>query len=160
MPEAADPSRQPAQTAAPRSFWRLVRYLVDLARASFARLLRVRDEDKLTNYTQVFHNAEFANLNYWLDAIFSIGIATLGLIINSPAVVIGAMLVSPLMGPIIGSGMAIELGDFYLGLKALTNVLLSIVVSVLVAALITWVLTFPSLTAERLTRAQPAPSRS
>jgi uncharacterized hydrophobic protein (TIGR00271 family) len=126
-----------------------------LARSYFALLLRVSDKDKLGIYVQVFRNAEFAELNYWLEVIFSIGIATLGLIINSPAVVIGAMLISPLMGPIIASGLAIALGDFYLGLKAITNVLLSILASVLFAALITWILPFRGPTPEILARIQP-----
>jgi hypothetical protein len=39
--------------------------------------------------------------SYWLQLVVSIGIATLGLVVGSAAVIIGAMLVAPLMGPII-----------------------------------------------------------
>jgi len=39
-------------------------------------------------------------------------IAILGLLLSSPAVVIGAMLLSPLMGPIIGLGFALAIGDW------------------------------------------------
>jgi len=99
--------------------------------------------------------SEFADLNYWLEIFFSIGIATLGLIINSPAVVIGAMLISPLMGPILGSGLAIALGDFYFGIRAMASVLLSSLVSILLAASITWVLPFRAPTSEILARVQP-----
>ena len=120
----------------------LLRRLIDLSRSYFARLLRVGEGDKPKIYIQVFQSAEIADLNYWLEVTFSIGIATLGLIINSPAVVIGAMLISPLMGPIIAGGFAIELGDFYLGFKSISNTLLSIVVSIGLAAIITWVLPF------------------
>ncbi|MGH9713109.1 MAG: hypothetical protein ACRD5M_07405 [Candidatus Acidiferrales bacterium] len=53
----------------------------------------MNDRNKPQIYFQVFESAEFADFNYWLEVIFSIGIATLGLIISSPAVVIGAMLI-------------------------------------------------------------------
>jgi glutathione S-transferase len=43
---------------------------------------------------------------YWIQLLLAMGIATLGLVLNSIAVVIGAMLVSPLMGPIVELGMA------------------------------------------------------
>jgi uncharacterized hydrophobic protein (TIGR00271 family) len=141
--------------AATGSEWRLLRRIANALRTSIARLLRVREEDKPQIYASVFPNAEVADLNYWLEIIFSIGIATLGLIINSPAVVIGAMLISPLMGPIIASGLAIALGDFYLGIKTAVNVVLSTLASILLAAMITWILPFHAPTAEILARTQP-----
>lgn len=134
---------------------RFLRRVIDSLRGYFAELLRVREQDRAKIYIQVFQNSALADLNYWLEVIFSVGIATLGLIINSPAVVIGAMLISPLMGPIFGTGLAIAVGDFYLGLKALTNVILSVVSSVLLAAIITWILPFHSPTSEILSRVQP-----
>ena len=94
-------------------------------------------------------------MNYWLQTAFSIGIATLGLIISSPAVVIGAMLISPLMGPIVANGLALALGDFYLGIKSLISLALSILGSVLLSALITWILPFRTPTTEILARIQP-----
>ena len=47
---------------------------------------------------------EFKGSTIWI-LIFAIFIASLGLNVNSPAVIIGAMLISPLMGPIMGMGM-------------------------------------------------------
>ncbi len=135
--------------------WRLLRRGANALRSYFAILLRLDEARKPEIYAEVFRSAEFTQLNYWLELFFSIGIATLGLIINSPAVVIGAMLISPLMGPIIASGLAIELGDFYLGLKAVTTVLLSILVSVSLAAALTWMLPFHTPTPEILSRVQP-----
>lgn len=132
-----------------------LRKTTDALRNAFAQLLQVSDESKPRIYSNVFRSAEVADLNYWLEIIFSIGIATLGLIINSPAVVIGAMLISPLMGPIIASGLAVALGDFYLGIKSFANVLLSSLGSIFVAAVITWVLPFHTPTPEILARVQP-----
>lgn len=135
--------------------WPLLGRTMNALRMYFARLLRVSEGRKPEIYAEVFRSAEFADLNYWLEITFSTSIAVLGLIVNSPAVIIGAMLISPLMGPIIASGLAIALGDFYLGLKAFTNVLLSILGSILLAAVITWVLPFRTPTPEILARVQP-----
>jgi uncharacterized hydrophobic protein (TIGR00271 family) len=125
-------------------------------RTKIARLLQISDEQKPTIYAQVLQGTDLSGLNYWLQILFSIGIATLGLIINSPAVVIGAMLISPLMEPIIATGLALSLGDFYLGIKSVISLLLSILGSVLLSALITWILPFRTPTPEILTRIQPS----
>ena len=50
---------------------------------------------------------------YMLMLAMSAGIAILGLLLSSPAVVIGAMLLSPLMGPIIGLGFALATGEYH-----------------------------------------------
>lgn len=134
---------------------RLVRLTGNAVRSYLARLLHIEEEHKLEIYKLVFRGAEFNELNYWLEIVFAIGIATLGLITNSPAVVIGAMLISPLMGPIIANGLAIALGDFYLGFKSLLTLLFSTLGSILLAAFITWVLPFRNPTAEILARVQP-----
>lgn len=148
MPESRDTVNQ-------RRLARLLLHSVDALRRYFSDLLRVKDADKPKIYFQVFESASLTDLNYWLQVVLSIGIATLGLILSSPAVVIGAMLISPLMGPIFGVGLAIALGDFYLGLKSFTNVILSSFASILLAAIITWILPFHSPTPEILTRVQP-----
>ena len=50
---------------------------------------------------------------YLFMTAMSAGIAVLGLLLSSPAVVIGAMLLSPLMGPIMGLGFALAIGDYH-----------------------------------------------
>lgn len=62
----------------------------------------------------------FSGTNLWI-LVFAIFIASLGLNVNSTAVVIGAMLVSPLMGPIMGLGMGMATNDLALLKKALAN---------------------------------------
>lgn len=57
--------------------------------------------------------------------VFAIFIASLGLNVNSTAVIIGAMLVSPLMGPIIGLGLGMAINDVALLKKSLFNYLLA-----------------------------------
>jgi uncharacterized hydrophobic protein (TIGR00271 family) len=62
----------------------------------------------------------FKGTNLWI-LIFAILIASLGLNVNSTAVIIGAMLISPLMGPIMGIGLGIGISDLSLLRKALKN---------------------------------------
>jgi len=121
----------------------------------FERLLRIRPDSKRRVYMQVLEAAELSSLNYWLELIFSAGIATLGLVLNSPAVVIGAMLISPLMGPIMAAGLALAAADLYLGLKALVNLAVSVSGAVAFSALLVWLLPFHIPTGEILSRTQP-----
>ena len=70
----------------------------------------------------------FRGPNAWILA-FSIIIASVGLNVNSTAVIIGAMLISPLMGPIIGMGLALGTNDLDLLKLALKNVLVMVLIS-------------------------------
>jgi len=61
--------------------------------------LRIPAGAKPQVYRQVFATAEIDSVKYWLEVFFSAGIATFGLVENSPAVIIGAMLISPSWAP-------------------------------------------------------------
>lgn len=78
-------------------------------------------------------NVEFKGANAVVLA-FSIAIASVGLNVNSTAVVIGAMLISPLMGPIIGAGFAIGTNDFDLLWKSLKNLGIMVGISLIVSS--------------------------
>jgi uncharacterized hydrophobic protein (TIGR00271 family) len=106
-------------------------------------------------YEQILADSDFKSLSYWLEIIFSAGIATLGLIENSPAVIIGAMLISPLMGPIMATGLALAAGDLYLGIRALTNLLASVALSIAFSGLVVWLVPFHSATSEIISRTTP-----
>ena len=123
------------------------------------KLLRVDPESKPAVYLQVFDGADVQNVNYWLELFLSAGIATLGLVLSSPAVVIGAMLVSPLMGPIIGFGLALAAADLYLGIKSALQLMLSVLGSILFAGLLVWVLPLDTATPEILARTNPKSAR-
>ena len=105
-------------------------------------------------YINLFKATRFS-VNYVLELLLSAGIATFGLVLNSPAVVIGGMLVSPLMGPILATGLSLAASDIYLGIKCLINLVLSILLSVLFSAALVWILPFHSPTGEILARTQP-----
>jgi len=117
--------------------------------------LRIRPSAKPGIYRRVFAMAESEGLKYWLEIFFSAGIATFGLVQNSPAVIIGAMLISPLMGPIMATGMALAVGDLYLGIKAVLNLLISVTVSIAFSGFLAWLLPFHSPTPEILARTNP-----
>lgn len=76
----------------------------------------------------------FRGTNLWL-LIFAIVIASVGLNVNSTAVIIGAMLVSPLMGPIMGVGYGAGVADFQLVRTSLLNLALATAVSLAASAL-------------------------
>lgn len=82
-------------------------------------------------------------------------VATLGLLSNSTAVVIGAMLISPLMNPFLSAGLALALGDWDLGRAALKTVGLSIVVAVGMSAMTAWLSPLNDVNAEILSRTSP-----
>lgn len=84
-------------------------------------------EDVQKVIENVDSGVEFKGTNLWI-LVFAIFIASLGLNVNSTAVVIGAMLVSPLMGPIIGLGMGMAINDLALLRKALYNYVFALVV--------------------------------
>lgn len=77
---------------------------------------------------------EFKGTNLWI-LVFAIFIASLGLNVNSTAVVIGAMLVSPLMGPIMGLGLGMAINDLALLKKAVFNYVFAIVVGLATSTL-------------------------
>jgi uncharacterized hydrophobic protein (TIGR00271 family) len=119
------------------------------------RWLRIDHHAKPIVYVRVYQTADVFNINYWLEIVFSAGIAALGLALNSPAVIIGAMLISPLMGPIMATGLALAAGDLYLAIKAITNLVVSIALAIALSAFIVWLLPFHSATAEVLSRINP-----
>lgn len=76
----------------------------------------------------------FQGTNLWI-LVFAIFIASLGLNINSTAVIIGAMLISPLMGPIMGLGLGTGINDLALVRKALSNYFFASVVGLITSTI-------------------------
>lgn len=79
-------------------------------------------------------DSDFRGFSLWI-LIFSIFIASIGLNVNSTAVVIGAMLISPLMGPIMGVGLSLGIYDFQLLSKSLKNLGVALGISLLTSSL-------------------------
>ncbi len=114
--------------------------------------------DSRVNPMEVMENIkkeiEFKGYNVWV-LMCSIVIASIGLNVNSIAVVIGAMLISPLMGPIRGIGLSVGTNNFKLLIYSLINFGVATVVSILVSFLYFKIMPFKDATAEILARTEP-----
>ena len=113
-------------------------------------LFRLREEI----YQDAFEGRQF-NLLYFAMLVLACLIALSGLLLNSPAVIIGAMLISPLMGPILSCGLALTLADWDLGRKAGKNAVLSVVEVIVIAAIATSLSPLKDATPEILARTSP-----
>ncbi|ANI89143.1 TIGR00341 family protein [Arachidicoccus ginsenosidimutans] len=112
------------------------------------------EQDKRQTLTNVVSNISFKGSNLWILAC-AIIVASIGLNINSTAVIIGAMLISPLMGPIVGAGFALGIYDFDLLKKSLSNLLIATVSSLIVSSLYFLLSPFKEAQSELLARTSP-----
>ena len=104
--------------------------------------------------TQITDGINFHGANLWI-LICAIFIASLGLNVNSTAVIIGAMLISPLMGPIIGMGLAIGIADLDLFKHSIKNYLISTFISVVTATIYFTLTPITDAQSELLARTSP-----
>ncbi len=91
-------------------------------------------ENETETIENILKGINFRGSNLWV-LIFAIFIASLGLNVNSTAVIIGAMLISPLMGPIMGIGLGIGINDFELIKKAFRNLAIATLFGILTSTL-------------------------
>lgn len=98
---------------------------------------RIKEIARITDHINIegarnyiISSIDFKGPNIWILA-FAIIIASVGLNVNSIPVIIGAMLISPLMGPIMGVGLALGINDTSLLKKALTNLVIMTAISIL-----------------------------
>ncbi|WP_025764933.1 DUF389 domain-containing protein [Dyadobacter tibetensis] len=111
-------------------------------------------EDYTTIHDTVELGIEFKGTNLWI-LIFAIFIASIGLNVNSTAVIIGAMLISPLMGPILGIGYSIATYDFPLLRKAIVHYLFAVFAGLATSAIYFFVTPIYQAHSELLARTQP-----
>lgn len=96
--------------------------------------LRKDKDNEMETVESIRKGVEFKGANLWI-LIFAIFMASLGLNVNSTAVIIGAMLISPLMGPIMGVGLSVGLNDFELMKRSLKSFLITTLFSVTTATI-------------------------
>lgn len=129
--------------------------LFDRIREFLANLVNIKeDTDKDQTIEDIKKDIPFRGHTVWI-LICSIFIASFGLNANSVAVVIGAMLISPLMGPILGMGMALALNDIDTLKRSLINFGVMVGVSVLTASFFFWVFPLKIDSSELLARTAP-----
>ena len=112
------------------------------------------EEEKKKVLDFVKSNISFRGSNLWILAC-AIVVASIGLNVNSTAVIIGAMLISPLMGPIIGAGFGLGVYDFNLLKKSLKNLLIATLVGLVVSTLYFYISPFKETQPELLSRTSP-----
>ena len=129
------------------------------------RVIPPMSEKRREEVQSQLRDSSHPDFDFFLLVLLSSVIATLGLIVDSPAVIIGAMLVAPLMSPIIGLGLASIRGDDRLARDAFSALLRGALLAILVSFLLSWGNTFMPFTdlqadqlpKEILARTQPSP---
>ncbi len=116
--------------------------------------ISITEEEQQQTIDSIVSGIQFKGMNLWV-LIFAIFIASLGLNVNSTAVIIGAMLISPLMGPIIGMGLSIGITDFDLLKRSLKNFGVATGISVLTATIYFTVTPLTEAQSELLARTSP-----
>ncbi|SFC22107.1 DUF389 domain-containing protein [Spirosoma endophyticum] len=126
----------------------------------FRQMIRERfsleeDKDDEAEVIQaISRGIEFRGINLW-TLIFAIFIASIGLNINSPAVITGAFLISPLMGPIMGIGMGVGINDLAMIQRAIKNISLAAFISLLTSTLYFFISPLHLAQSELLARTSP-----
>ncbi|PJJ75445.1 putative hydrophobic protein (TIGR00271 family) [Thermoflavifilum aggregans] len=116
----------------------------------------LRSEIEMTDdiHQSIERDVVFKGTNLWILG-FAIIVASIGLNVNSTAVIIGAMLISPLMGPITGMGYSIAIYDFALFRKALKNLAFAVGASLFASTLYFLITPLSAAHSELLARTSP-----
>lgn len=112
------------------------------------------EENKKSVIENITGAISFRGSNIWILAC-AIIIASVGLNVNSTAVIIGAMLISPLMGPIVGAGFGLGMYDFELLKKSIKNLVIATVVSLSTSTIYFYISPFKEAQSELLARTSP-----
>ncbi len=116
--------------------------------------LRHGAEDKHIIIENVKDDGDFSSARFW-TLVAAIGVASVGLNINSIPVVIGAMLISPLMGPIVSMGLALAIYDWGLLRRSFRNLLILTASSIVISAIYFSLTPITAAQSELLSRTQP-----
>ena len=145
--EAVEQAKQDIQKDAKGLLAGIKKFLVEL--------LDFRDDtDHQATIEAIKIDIPFKGATAWI-LIFAVFVASIGLNANSTAVVIGAMLISPLMGPILGIGMSIAINDIDTLRKSLINLATMIVLSLITAFLFFYIFPLSEDNSELLGRVRP-----
>ena len=129
----------------------------------FRRVVKPVTRERRAEVTIQLRDSSHPDFDFFLLVVLSSVIATSGLLTNSPAVIIGAMLVAPLMSPILGLGLASLTGDAKFFRNAGIALVRGAAVSIAIATILTFFnrllpfLSFQDLPSEVLARIRPTP---
>jgi uncharacterized hydrophobic protein (TIGR00271 family) len=121
----------------------------------FKNVVNIREEvDYEGSVVAIQKDIDFKGVNVWILGA-SIVIASIGLNVNSTAVIIGAMLVSPLMGPIVGIGLSVGINDFQMLTRSLKSLGTAVLISVIVSTIYFLLTPFGEVQSELIARTKP-----
>ncbi len=124
-------------------------------RERLAHALGIEPEHRVELVRTMLERHARDRVSYWLQLALATCIATLGLVLGSTGVVIGAMLISPLMGPLVELGMGLGIGSPMLVVRSFWRTAASVAFVVGAAAVMTLLLPYHELTGEILARTTP-----
>ena len=113
-----------------------------------------QDTDQESTINAIKADIPFKGATAWI-LIFAVFVASVGLNANSTAVVIGAMLISPLMGPILGVGLSVAINDIDTLKRSLINLAVMVGLSLLTAFLFFYIFPLSEVTSELFARTKP-----
>ena len=138
-----------------RNYGRFALSLGQQIRQFLKDLLDIRKEtDRDATIKDVNEDISFKGHNAWI-LIFSIFVASIGLNLGSASVVIGAMLISPLMGPIVGVGLSIAINDVDTLKRSVVNLIVMMLLSILTAWFYFFISPIKEATPELIARTYP-----
>lgn len=147
--EGQSPEEQAAEHSS--AFTTSLRYF----RMFIFRTLRIEgNAHPMETIESIKADIDFKGYNVWI-LIFSILMASIGLNVNSGAVVIGAMLISPLMGPILGVGLSLGINDWVTMKRSLTNFAVMFTVSIITSTIYFLLTPLVDAQSELLARTRP-----
>lgn len=153
--ESPSSANQDATTGSAEDLLPLAKRLFASVRAFLGARLSIVDNAKPTETIQgIERDIEFKGFTIWI-LIVAIVIASVGLNANSTAVVIGAMLISPLMGPIMGIGLSVGINDFTMLKRGLRNLGIAVGVSIVTSTLFFMIIPIEEASSELLARTRP-----
>lgn len=106
-------------------------------------------------FLEIANEATDTRLPFWLISLLSGAIATFGLLQNSSAVVIGAMLVAPFLGPLSGIALSLAVGETRLFVQSTVTIVLAALAIILLAAGLTMLMPVAPMTDQISSRTQP-----
>jgi uncharacterized hydrophobic protein (TIGR00271 family) len=114
------------------SLWSRIRY-------QWRKLVKPISKERRAEVRITLREGSQPDFDYFLLVVLSSIIATQGLLVNSPAIIIGAMLVAPLMSPLIGLGLSSITGDGSLLRDSISSIIRGAILSILIAFVFTWI---------------------
>lgn len=118
-------------------------------------ILEIRKETDFENTTNgIKRDIDFKGHNVWI-LIFSIFIASIGLNTNSTAAIIGAMLISPLMGPILGVGFSVGTNDLVMLKRSMKSLGVAVSVALITSTIYFAISPLTEADSEILARTKP-----